>query len=686
MKVSRKINKAMRVTHYSKMICLLLALCAASTSSFAQNDRRQNDNVYPPYSPPDVSLQQAPQLRSTIGSWQIGYPIASTVTATLDDNGTLIISGIGAVSEYTLAPWFSVKDQIINVDIQSGVTNIGERYFSDCTGLVRVDIASTVTSIDEQAFIGCTNLKRIRIPHNVVFIGVECFKDCKNLETINIPSSVSTLGGAAFDGCYALRNISVRQNSPLNIGASDVFKLLNTQNINLYIPKGLLNVYNASDWQNFNVIESNDWKLLCPILGNVQFNGVYSETTSGTTTSFSAAEYNNIYTFFLDYENLVEYLVPSLDLKLDIKNHTSLITSTAEYSGYPCIDRIDIHSALTSYGYNTNSCNSNYDGVITIADLKDPDIPTSYGGLTWLGAEYYSFIPYRWWFEESSLYSYTLYVFVHEWLHQLEDYFPNRFGVIIPDLHDGSEDCIYEGDYHDAYLTNNLSGCGSTGINSTWFQYAPTNCRPPSNDNCSSATTLSCGNSTTGTTIEATPTTSVSYGTDRNGWNTTNAPDVFYKFTAQNTGTHTITLTNSGTADIDLHLYSSCGSTTSIGNLSSPGTLHLSCYANTTYYIRAVKHTGGDIFTVKVDCPNSSAIENILADKLEIYPNPAKSEIIIKSDLQIKKVEIYSVTGSLLKIEDDINNKISVSTLPKGVYMVKIHTSKGTAIKKVVKE
>ena len=71
---------------------------------------------------------------------------------------------------------------------------------------------------------------------------------------------------------------------------------------------------------------------------------------------------------------------------------------------------------------------------------------------------------------------------------------------------------------------------------------------------------------------------------------------------------------------------------------------------------------------------------------LQIFPNPAKEEIFIKTELPIKKVEIYSLTGSLLLLENNFNEKISVSALPQGVYFLKVHTDKGIVISKIVKE
>ena len=73
-------------------------------------------------------------------------------------------------------------------------------------------------------------------------------------------------------------------------------------------------------------------------------------------------------------------------------------------------------------------------------------------------------------------------------------------------------------------------------------------------------------------------------------------------------------------------------------------------------------------------------------EKILIYPNPANNEFFIKSELLIKKVEIYSMIGALLLSENNFNEKISVSTLAKGIYMVKIYTDNNTVIQKIVKE
>jgi len=89
-------------------------------------------------------------------------------------------------------------------------------------------------------------------------------------------------------------------------------------------------------------------------------------------------------------------------------------------------------------------------------------------------------------------------------------------------------------------------------------------------------------------------------------------------------------------------------------------------------------------FYILVD--DKTGIINVETGKINIYPNPIQSELFIKSELPISKVEIYSLTGALLLSENNFAGKISVSSLLKGTYIVKIYTEKGLTVSKVLKE
>ena len=157
------------------------------------------------------------------------------VTWTLTADGTLTISGTGAMTDYTYdsrSPWYSCRAYIKRVVIQQGVraigdhafcycenltsvaipdsvTSIGDYAFSDCSGLTSVTIPSSVTSIGGGAFSGCTSLTSVAIPSSVTEIGGSAFSGCTELTSITIPEGVTSIGGGAFSGCTGLTSVTI---------------------------------------------------------------------------------------------------------------------------------------------------------------------------------------------------------------------------------------------------------------------------------------------------------------------------------------------------------------------------------------------------------------------------------------------------------------------------------------------
>jgi hypothetical protein len=97
-------------------------------------------------------------------------------------------------------PWSEYMDEIQEVVIETGVTNIGNRAFYNCSNLTSVDIPNSVSSIGENAFYGCRSITSIIIPNSVTSIGESAFNGCENLASIIIPNSVSHVGKEAFNG------------------------------------------------------------------------------------------------------------------------------------------------------------------------------------------------------------------------------------------------------------------------------------------------------------------------------------------------------------------------------------------------------------------------------------------------------------------------------------------------------
>ncbi|TGD58411.1 LamG-like jellyroll fold domain-containing protein [Flavobacterium humi] len=68
-----------------------------------------------------------------------------------------------------------------------------------------------------------------------------------------------------------------------------------------------------------------------------------------------------------------------------------------------------------------------------------------------------------------------------------------------------------------------------------------------------------------------------------------------------------------------------------------------------------------------------------------IYPNPTSSLVNIESNKEIKSIEVYSLEGKLIFIS--IENKIDVSNLKSGLYLIKVTNSQNeTVIKRLIKK
>ncbi|MBM7418085.1 MULTISPECIES: PKD domain-containing protein [Chryseobacterium] len=72
-------------------------------------------------------------------------------------------------------------------------------------------------------------------------------------------------------------------------------------------------------------------------------------------------------------------------------------------------------------------------------------------------------------------------------------------------------------------------------------------------------------------------------------------------------------------------------------------------------------------------------------DDIEIYPNPVKNLLYVKSTTPMM-YEIYDTGGRMISKGQILNGRIDCSTLIKGLYVLKLNGAKGTITKKIVKE
>ena len=204
------------------------------------------------------------------------------LTWTLDDAGTLTISGTGTMTNYSYyeVPWYSSYDAILAVVIEDGVTSIGDCAFYYCVSLTNVTVSGSVTKIGYFAFQGCYNMASITllgdapktifshafdnctglsdvyisdiaawcntsfpssaanplnyaenlyvnnqlvtelvIPNGVTSIGRYAFCGYSSLTSVAVADSVTSVGNSAFGGCSGLTSITI-PDSVTSIGGS----------------------------------------------------------------------------------------------------------------------------------------------------------------------------------------------------------------------------------------------------------------------------------------------------------------------------------------------------------------------------------------------------------------------------------------------------------------------------------
>ena len=132
-----------------------------------------------------------------------------SLTWTLVQDGTLTISGNGAVSYSNDAPWFPYRKQITAVVLEPGITGVGDSAFSEYSSLTGVTIPESVTSIGASAFYECSNLTNVTIPESVMSIGDSAFYKCSGLTSVTISEGVTSIGASAFYECSNLINVTI---------------------------------------------------------------------------------------------------------------------------------------------------------------------------------------------------------------------------------------------------------------------------------------------------------------------------------------------------------------------------------------------------------------------------------------------------------------------------------------------
>lgn len=129
-------------------------------------------------------------------------------TWTLDSDGTLTVSGNGAMSDYV---------RVTNIDAK------------------RIIIENGVTKIGNYSFSGCTNVESVLIPDSVTSIGFYAFSNCISLTSITVPMSVKNINRGMLEGCSSIEKIAVAADNTVYDSRNDSNAIIETKTDTLIV-------------------------------------------------------------------------------------------------------------------------------------------------------------------------------------------------------------------------------------------------------------------------------------------------------------------------------------------------------------------------------------------------------------------------------------------------------------------
>ena len=334
---------------------------------------------------------------------------ANGITWEITKDGTLIISGTGAMPDYSgihhprppkPQPWLSIGNSITAVVINDGVTSIGGSAFSGCISLMEVTIPNSVTSIGNHAFSYCSSLSEIIIPNSVESIGSLAFGSCSSLSEITIPNSVESIEVGAFEGCSSLTSVTIPSSvasigSPVFYGCSGL--------TSIYVEESNP-VYTSEDGILFNKSKT---ELITYPAGKLDLN----YTIPNTVTSIGSCAFSSCiglskvtipnsmttigYSAFYACSSLTEIFIPNtIETIEDYAFHgcgnltevtiPNSVISMGDYTFYGCtgLTSVTIGSSVTSIGHSA------FLGCAGLTSLSSITIPAS---VTTIGPSAFSY-------------------------------------------------------------------------------------------------------------------------------------------------------------------------------------------------------------------------------------------------------------------------------------------------------
>ena len=182
---------------------------------------------------------------------------------------------------------FARAQNLQEVTLNEGITDIANYAFSECPELTTINIPSTVASLPIQVLFNCTKLKNLTLNEGLAVIDADALW-ASGLETLAIPSTCTNFGNRAL--CiFGLKTLYIKVKEPtdlknfglpINYSVFDSYEIL--ENVDLIVPLGCAESYQMqSTWSHCRSVTDEG----CPFLklNNSVFsapNGAFSVTNT----------------------------------------------------------------------------------------------------------------------------------------------------------------------------------------------------------------------------------------------------------------------------------------------------------------------------------------------------------------------------------------------------------------------
>lgn len=168
-----------------------------------------------PVSALDYGVEE-PAADQVLGSGKCGDNVRWKLTG----DGKLTISGSGkmwnaapsgigwAEGDYS-ARWKGLNGYIKSVEVQKGVTSVGDYAFYNCPQLSEITFASTVKHLGSMSFALCEGLTELTLPDTIKTAGEQTFYQCPRLETVTLSAGMKEIPMQMFVGCSGLKTVYI---------------------------------------------------------------------------------------------------------------------------------------------------------------------------------------------------------------------------------------------------------------------------------------------------------------------------------------------------------------------------------------------------------------------------------------------------------------------------------------------